>query len=219
VVFLVGTGLAIPPLRAAERAALPAAPAERPAHAPPVTPSLPAPASSLTQSQIDAFAGLVNEDTEIVSQRLLWDPSLAPLVAAAADARTDRRRTGMGLTIAGFGILGVGLITGVVMYFDGALAGWGDCPFEGGSGCESGPDHGEMKEAGIIILVAHAVGLSMGFWGVSKLAGTSEAETRALERYQSPGPGFGPYHPPSALRGPASVPPKSLNIRLLSFTF
>jgi hypothetical protein len=118
--------LALPgPARAQERAqendASPAAPPTRP------------PATLLTQEQLDSFVELTGDPKPWVWQRLLADPGLVPFAAAAADARMDRRSTGMdcgyyescepdkSMLLGGLGLMAVSIGTGLGLGIPGII--------------------------------------------------------------------------------------------------
>lgn len=164
--------------------------------------------AQLTRRQLDDFASLVGEEEELVVQRLLRDPGLIPLVAEAADTRRARRRTGMAMTIGGFGLMGVGVLLGGVMVISGITPNH-DCPYEGGSTCDSGGNDGEVHTGLLVMLASTAVGLSLGIPGVVRLASPSETERNALERYSNP-----PARPRLAGR-----PGRDLVLPLLSLSF
>jgi hypothetical protein len=174
----------------------------------------------LSPEQLDLFAAVVDEDVGMVERRLLWEPGLVQFAAAAADARVRRRRVGMGMTIGGFATAGLGLLVGGVMWVSGIRI-LSDCPYEGGSNCESsGNNEAQMRNGVVVILASTAVGLAVGIPGVSMLRGTSEAEEDAIKRYRS-----GEYRPrpiaplPYSRAFPAGVPGKTLNLSLLSVAF
>lgn len=143
--------------------------------------------AELTQRQLDGFASLVGEDEAVVVQRLLRDPSLVPLAAAAADARAARRRTGMAMTIGGFGLMGVGLLVGGAMVISGITPNH-DCPYEGGGNCGSADNDSEVHGGLLVMLASTAVGLGLGIPGIVQLARPSETERDVLERYSTPSP-------------------------------
>jgi hypothetical protein len=176
----------------------------------------------LLQWQLETFADLVGEDTDAVSRRILWDPGLTPLVAAAADARTHRRRLGKGLTIGGFSLMGLGLIVGGIMVISGIAAPWDtNCPYEGGSNCESNKNDDAEIHAGLTVMVVSlAAGLAVGLPGLIVLSSTAEAEDSALNRYrrlkEAPRPSMSATDF-RAVQG--SQPGKSFNLSLVSFRF
>jgi hypothetical protein len=134
--------------------------------------------ATLAPEQLDAFAALVGESTSTVAQRIAIDPSLVPLVAKAADARTQRKHTGKVLTIAGFTIFGVGTAIGFEMIV--SSLGSYNCPTPPNN-CGTGGNHGLPGLA--VALVSEAIGLAMAIPGIVKMARQSEAETEASARY------------------------------------
>jgi hypothetical protein len=179
-------------------------------------PSIAPPASSLTRLQVDAFAELLGEPKEVVWQRLLADPGLVPFAAAAADTRMERKSSGKTMTIVGFTILGVGLITGYLIILSG-ISDSMNCDFD--SSCSQSND-GRITTGFVIGLVSTGVGLAIGVPGIVRMAKQTEVETEAVDRYQYTGAGRQPIFPPgysSALPGGARA--KALNLSLLSFKF
>lgn len=138
--------------------------------------SVPA-APALTAAQLTAFAELIGETKPVVWQRLLADPDLAPLAAAAADARMERKSSGKALTIAGFTILGVGVGVGYVIMFSG-IASAGDCSY--GNSC--GPNTDRMLGGLAVGVLSVGVGLAIGIPGIFRMSSPSEVETQATER-------------------------------------
>ncbi|HEX7508458.1 MAG TPA: hypothetical protein VF550_16905 [Polyangia bacterium] len=173
----------------------------------------------LTLEQLNAFADLVGDSSDIVSVRLLSDPGMLPLATAATEARTQRQRRGRKMAILGFTGFGVGtaaaILGGIVLSnFDSSKCTQDDesgCNFDGLLGLEL-----------IVFGVALGVGgLVVGVVGTNKLTEPSEAENKVLERYD----------PLRASRPPPAMPPsysfarptgsagKPLSLPLLSLTF
>jgi hypothetical protein len=159
---------------------------------PPAPVAAPSPTLSITPSQVDTFAELLGEPKETVEQRLLWDPGLAPLAAAAVDARLARKSQGKVMTIGGFTLLGVGVVAGLLVALSGPWICWD-------AACQSEADaHGESGEA--IALASVGIGLALGIPGIVMLARQSEAETKAVDRYQVSRVGPRPAFPPGNSR-------------------
>lgn len=180
-----------------------------------------APVTRFTRWQLDAFATLVGESTEVVLRRMAADPGMIPLAVEAADARMKRRGRGHMMAVLGFSGFGVGTaaaIFGAILLsrIDSSRCNQGDV------GCLDQLVDIELIVAGGL---AVAGGFVLGFCGVDKLNSQSEAETKALDRYKP----VGVDRPPSAPlsdRSPSDplVPRtglsgKSFRLPLLSFTF
>jgi len=138
---------------------------------------------ALTRPQLDAFARVVGDDTDVVAQRLASDPGLLPLAAAAADARLARRHSGATLTTAGFLVLGVGLLGGGVLIVSGLTpsgCGWEE------PNCGGGDNDGTVHAGFAALLVGLVAGPALAIPGLVKLARTTQVEADALERYGAP---------------------------------
>jgi hypothetical protein len=179
---------------------------------PPALVAAPAPAPSITPSQVDAFAELSGEPRERVEQRLLWDPGLVPLVAAAVDARLARKSQGKVMTIGGFTLLGVGVLAGFLVALSGPLICWdAECQREADSRSHSG-------EA--VALASVGVGLALGIPGIVMLARQSEAEDKAVDRYQLFGAGPPTAFPSGNFRALSTgSAAKAFSLSLCSFVF
>ena len=174
----------------------------------------------LSQAQMDVFAAVVDEDVSVVERRLLWDPSLGQFAAAAADARVSRRRLGTAMTVGGFATMGLGLLVGGVMWVSGIRL-FSDCPYEGGSNCQSpGNDEAQMHNGVVVALASTVVGLAFGIPGVVMLRGTSEAEKDAIQQYRAREYWPRPIAPaPYSRAFPGATPGKAFNLSLLSVPF
>jgi hypothetical protein len=174
----------------------------------------------LSQSQLDVFAAVVDEDPSVVERRLLWDPSLGQFAAAAADARVSRRRLGTAMTVGGFATMGLGLLVGSVIWVSGIRL-FSDCPYEGGSNCQSpGNDEDQMSKGVIVALASTVVGLAVGIPGVAMLRGTSEAEKDAIQQYRARESWPRPIAPaPYSRAFPGGPAGKTFNLSLLSVAF
>jgi len=176
-----------------------------------------APLVPLTPEKLAAFADLVGDSTEVVSLRLLSDPSLLPLAAEALDEHELRQRRGKTMSNLGFTGFGIGLALGIL---GGVLASKYDssrCSPEDETGCDFGA-HILPLVFGVPLAVG---GLIVGLIGMSKMNSPGDAETQARKRYD---PNFTPprrvmpapsYSAARAI-GPAG---KALSLQLLSFTF
>jgi len=159
---------------------------------------------------VDTFAELLGEPRERVEQRLLWDPGLVPLVAAAVDARVARKNQGKLMTIGGFTILGVGVVAGFLEALSG-LCIYGDCQSEADAKSRAG-------EA--IALASVGIGLALGIPGIVMLARQSEAEDKAVDRYQLFGAGPPPAFPLGNSRALSTGSAgKNFSLSLWSFAF
>jgi len=177
-------------------------------------PAMPAPA--LTAAQLTAFAELMGETKPVVWQRLLADPGLAPLAAAAADVRMERKSSGKTMTIAGFTILGVGAGVGYAILLSGAMSSDNCGYYE--SQCE--PDTDRMLGGVMIGLLSVGVGLAIGIPGIIRMAKQTEIETQASERYQAWSEGRPLVYPGIYSQSPSMRSPgRRLDLSLLSFRF
>jgi hypothetical protein len=173
---------------------------------PPVAPAQPVQpmrSLALTPEQLHAFSDLSGDSPGRVSQRLAMDPGLAPLAAAAADARMRRKSTGKVLMIVGFAILGVGDIVGTAIMV--STPGYP-------SNIESGQE-GRLLVGVAVDLVCLGVGLALAIPGIVKMARQGDEENRALD-YYAPARGQGVYQvaPPQVLGSTIALP-------VLSFDF
>jgi hypothetical protein len=134
------------------------------------------------------------------------------------EAGVKRRRTGLVLTVAGFGTALVGLVVGGVVWASGIRL-MSDCPYEGGSNCESpGNDEGTMRTGKTIMVVATVAGLLAGIPGVVMLRSPAQAEDDVVARYRT-GVRWRPaVFPPSRI-SPDSTPGKTVGLPLLSVRF
>ena len=153
---------------------------------PPARLAAPSPIPSITPAQVDTFAELLGEPRERVEEHLLWDPGLAPLVAAAADARRARKSQGKAMTIGGFTLLGVGVVAGLLVALSGPWICWD-------AACQSEAD-ARAHSGEAVALASVGLGLALGIPGIVMLARQSQAENQAVDRYQVSRVG-----PPSAL--------------------
>ena len=177
-----------------------------------------APMEPLTRAQLEAFADLVGDASEVVSLRLLSDPGMVPLAAEASDARVQRQRRGRTMVILGYTGFGVGAAVAIL----GGIA-WSNfdsskCSSEDQSGC----NFDGLLGLGLIALGGGLLvgGLVVSVIGSNKLAKPSEAETQALERYDPLRAHRPPVLPPSySLALPAGPSGKAFSLPLLSLTF
>jgi hypothetical protein len=175
---------------------------------PPAPLVAPSPTPSITPSQVDTFAELLGEPRERVEQRLLWDPGLVPLAAAAVDARRARKSQGKVMTIGGFTLLGVGAVVGFLVALSGPLICWD-------AACQSEAD-ARARSGEVIALASAGIGLALGIPGIVMLARQSEAEDKAVERYQISGVGAPPGNSRVLSTGSAG---KTFSVSLWSFAF
>jgi hypothetical protein len=167
---------------------------------------------------LTAFAELIGETKPVVWQRLLDDPGLAPLAAAAADARMARKSSGKALTIAGFTILGVGVGAGYFIMLSG-ITSTGNCSSDYySSSC--GPNTDRMLGGLAIGILSVGVGLAIGIPGIFNMTRPSEVENQATERYQAWGTGQPLVYPGAYSQAPSMRSPgRRLDLSLLSFRF
>ena len=188
-------------------------PMDPPSTSPDETPRVP-----LTREQLNAFADLVGDSRDIVSVRLLSDPGMLPLATAVIEARMQRQRRGRKMAILGFSGFGVGataaILGGIVLSnFDSSK-----CTQDDESGCNFGGLLGlELIVFGVVLGVG---GLVVGVKGTQKLTEPSEAENKALERYDPLKASRPPAMPPSySFVHPMGSAGKPLSLPLLSLTF
>jgi hypothetical protein len=147
-------------------------------NSPAPTPAAPTPAKqyrasvNLTPEQLDSFSELTGDGQRAVAYRLSMNPNLVPLAAAAADARSSRRRTGKIMAIVGFTILGVGDIVGTYIVIS----------TPGYPKVQSG-NYGRMYLGVGVGLASLAVGLALAIPGLIKMARMTEVENRAVDAY------------------------------------
>lgn len=177
----------------------------------------PAPAApAMTAAQLTAFAELLGETKPVVWQHLLADPGLAPLAAAAADVRIERKSSGKTMTIVGFTILGVGAGVGYAIMVSGIMSG-ADC---NAYDSQCGPNTDRMLGGLAVGILSVGVGLAIGIPGIIRMARQTELETQASERYQAWGSGQPLVYPGAYSQAlPMRLPGRRLDLSLLSFRF
>jgi hypothetical protein len=181
----------------------------------PLTPAAPA----LTAAQLTAFAELMGETKPVVWQHLLADPGLAPLAAAAADVRIERKSSGKTMTIAGFTILGVGAGVGYAIMVSGIMSG-ANCNYYDNYNSQCGPNTDRMMGGLVVGILSVGVGLAIGIPGIIRMARQTELETQASERYQAWGSGQPLVYPGAYSQSlPMRSPGRRLDLSLLSFRF
>lgn len=177
---------------------------------PPARLAAPSPIPSITPAQVDTFAELLGEPRERVEEHLFWDPGMAPLVAAAADARRARKSQGKVMTISGFTLLGVGVVAGLLEALSGMCF---------ADACQS-ESEAKSRAGEAIALASVGIGLALGIPGIVILARQSEAENQAVDRYQDSGVGPLPRFPPGNSRAlSAGSAVKTFSLSLWSFAF
>jgi hypothetical protein len=172
----------------------------------------------LTREQLNAFADVVGDSIDIVSLRLLSDPGMLPLAAAATEARMQRQRRGRRMAILGFTGFGVGAAAGILGGIVLSNYDSSKCTQDDESGCNFGGVIGlELIVIGVVLGVG---GLIVGVIGTNKLTEPSEAESKVLERYDPLKASRPPATPPSySFVRPMGSVGKPLSLPLLSFTF
>ena len=157
--------------------------------------------------QFETFADLVRESDQDVLRRLKAAPELIPLAAAAAQAVKKRERRGKIMTGLGFTILGAGVTVG-------ALVGLMGEPYFCDGPCTS-------KYAGTAVaidLISAGVGLALVIPGILTLAGETDIEKEAVDRYhQKPKPEI--LLPLSSPRLSNGTSGRILGVPLLSLSF
>jgi hypothetical protein len=160
----------------------------------------------IATEQLTAFAELVGEPSAAVRQRLQIDPSLVPSAVAAADARVNRKTSGKIRTAVGFSILGVGGIASYVL--------WTTAFSRDGDGYSVAVDRALLS---YVMAASAAIGLGIGISGIVSMLRQSEAETAAVDRYQSP---HMPLPPPVSRPAYSATPARyAVNLPLLSLSF
>jgi len=154
----------------------------------------------------------------VVWQHLLADPGLAPLAAAAANARIERKSSGKVMTITGFTILGVGVGVGYVIMLS-AITSTGNCSSDYYSN-SCGPNTDRILGGLAIGVLSVGVGLAIGIPGIIHMTRQSEVETQASERYQAWGTGQPLVYPGSYSQAlPMRSLGRGLDLPLLAFRF
>lgn len=148
--------------------------------------------AAVSAEQLQAFADLTGDSPRAISLRLARDPSLAPMVVSAAEARRSRKTTGLVMTVVGFTILGVGDIVG--SYIMLTTPGYPDI-----NGHESQFYKGAAVAGGSLL-----VGLLLGIPGIVKMSAPSDEEAEALD-YYSPSRASSGSAPRVAAMSPATV--------------
>jgi hypothetical protein len=177
-----------------------------------------APRVPLTREQLNAFAELVGDSSDVVSVRLLSDPGMLPLATAATEARMQRQGRGRKMAILGYTGFGVGaaaaILGGIVLSnYDSSK-----CTRDDESGCDLDGLLGlELIVFGVVL---GAGGLVVGAIGTNKLTEPSEAENKVLERYDPLRVKRPPVMPPSySFVRPTGSAGKLFSLPLLSLTF
>jgi hypothetical protein len=166
----------------------------------------------ITRDQVESFATVVGEDPYIVAQVLTYNPELIPAAVAATKAREERKRTGRGLIIGGFSVLGVGVGAGLLMALSGPLICFDE---ECKQRQQSASNRGEA-----IAIAGAALGLALAIPGFIKNAAESDTEREAIRRYRARHPESLPAPPREPARFPAvGYAPPSVNLSLLSAAF
>ncbi len=116
------------------------------------------------------------------------------------------------MTIGGFTLLGAGVVAGFLVALSGPLICWD-------AACQREAD--SRSHAGEAVMLASAgIGLALGIPGIVMLARQSEAEDKAVDRYQLSGAGAPTAFPSGNLRAlSARTAAKTFSFSLYSFVF
>jgi hypothetical protein len=184
-------------------------------HSPPPLPvPVRRPKLAITGEQVETFANLMGETEESVARRLRRDPGLVPFVAAAADARRARQRTGRNLMILGFSTVGLG---GTVGLLGNILSGPGYPGESPRPNEKSTQSHFTTDVIGVFLV---GLGLITATYGIVKVAAQTDLETEAVGRYQGSPSAGPPIFSPGISRA-LSVDSRgsTFSLSLGSFTF
>jgi hypothetical protein len=155
-----------------------------------------------------------NQTEESVVRRLWHDPGLVPLVAAAADARRARQRTGRNLMILGFCTVGLGGTVGLLGELASEPGYLGESPRPNEKSTKS---HSTTDVIGLVLV---GLGLVAATYGIIRLTAQTDIETEAVDRYQG-SPSASPLvFPPGisqALSGGAGGKELSLSLWYVTF--
>jgi hypothetical protein len=166
---------------------------------------------ALTAEQVEAFASLVDEEPEVVRERLYSKPQTIPLIDRAIDVHRNRRTAGMILSIGGAVLLQAGLGLALLTVIGSGICAGADS----GSG-DMCKDNSNTMRAGLITALVGFVG---GFGGLIVLTTKTEAERSAIGSYQaSPQPPMRYVAMSSPGRVTAGAA-KTFSLPLLSFSF
>ena len=184
-----------------------------------VPPSAPdsTPKPAITPVQVNAFAELLGEPVDSVTERLHLDQSLIPVAVAAAEARLSRRSSGKWMMVGGFSLVGIG--GGAVIYAFlhdlGKNIRWCDQ----GDPCTKPPMSSQDKTFMVVGVVASVVGWALAIPGIVMVARQTDIENEAVNRYRpsysDPPPIFSAENSRPSFGGPGGT----LSLSLLSFTF
>jgi hypothetical protein len=132
---------------------------------------------TIAPAQLESFVAVVGDAEADVAQTLFNHPDLIPVAAAAADARAGRKHTGAVLTVAGFSVLGVGLV--------GALATTLSAPIMCFDEQCRQRQEGASTAGEAIAIGAAAIGLVLAIPGFVKMIAQTDTENEALRRYRA----------------------------------
>jgi len=180
----------------------------------PLPAPVPRPKLAITASQVETFADLLGETEESLVRRLRHDPGLVPLVAAAADARSARQRTGRNLMIIGFSTVGLGGTIGLLGELASEPGYLGESPRPNEKSAQS---HSTTDAIGLVLV---GLGLVAATYGIMKVAGQTDVETEAVDRYQGSPSASSLVFPPGISRDLfVESRGSSVGLSLCSFTF
>jgi hypothetical protein len=155
---------------------------------------------------------MVGDSDYVVAQVLAYHPDLVPAALGATTARSGRKRSGKSLIIAGFSVLGAGLVGGFLVALSAPLICFDEA-------CKE-RQQTASNAGGVIAIGGAALGLALALPGFIKSARESDTEVEAIHQYRTVHPETVLPPPRTPVRSPAmSLSPGSFTLPLLSMTF